>query len=162
MMATKTTTYTTVAGLNKALAKLPKEASAELRTAAKEIASDIAGEAQGRARGLGGLAEVVAPTIKAARDRVPVIKMGSSAKLPKFGRTPQGGFWERTRSGSRQTIGDVIWGAEFGGGARESTRQFLPHKGQTGYFLWPTVRDRSDEMQDRYSEALLDALKDTE
>jgi len=30
-----------------------------------------------------------------------------------------------------------------------------------GYFLWPTVRDRSDEMQDRYSEALMDALEDT-
>ncbi len=155
-MATKTTTYTSVAGLNKALAKLPKEASAELRTAAKEIASDIAGEAAGKARGQGGLAALVAPTIRAVRDRVPVIKMGSARKLP-----TSGGDWERGRSGSRQTIGDVIWGAEFGGGARDVTRQFLPHKGQTGYFLWPTVRDNSDEMQDRYSEALLDALKDT-
>lgn len=154
-MSKKTTTYTTVKGLNRALAKLPKEASAELRTASKAIAQDIADEAAGRARGQGGLAALVAPSIKAARDRVPVVRMGSTARLP-----PQGSDWERGRSGSRQTIGDVIWGAEFGGGARESTRQFLPHKGQTGYFLWPTVRDNSDDMQDRYSEALLNALED--
>lgn len=152
---TKTTTYSTVKGLNKALAKLPKEASAELRTASKAIASDIAREAQGRARGQGGIAAIVAPTIRAYRDRVPTIRMGSARTLP-----TEGTGWERARSGSRQTIGDVIWGAEFGGQGRSATMQFLPHLGQTGYFLWPTVRDRSDEMQDRYSEALLDALGD--
>jgi len=152
----KTTTYTSVKGLNRALARLPKEASAELRVAAKAIAVDIAQEAQGRARGQGGLAALVAPTIKAARDRVPVIRMGGSGKLPE-----SGSDWSRDRNGSRQTIGDVIWGAEFGGQKRATTMQFLPHKGTVGYFLWPTVRDRSDEMQDRYSEALMDALEDT-
>lgn len=152
---TKTTTYTTVKGLNRALSQLPKEASAELRTAAKAIASDIAQEAQGRAKGQGGLAALVAPTIRAARDRVPVIKMGGSGKLPAAGND-----WEHSRSGGRQTIGDVIWGAEFGGRGRPTTQQFLPHKGTAGYFLWPTVRDRSDEMQDRYSQALDDALGD--
>lgn len=151
---TKTTTYTTVKGLNRALSQLPKEASAELRTAAKAIAADIAQEAQGRARGQGGLAALVAPTIRAARDRVPKIVMGSARKLPE-----SGSDWERGRSGSRQTVGDVIWGAEFGGGARDTTQQFLPHKGRTGYFLWPTVRDNSDDMQERYSEALDDALE---
>jgi hypothetical protein len=153
-MPTKTTTYTTVAGLNKALAKLPKEASAELRTASKAIASDIAQEAQGRARGQGGVAALVAPTIKAYRDRVPTIRMGGTKKLP-----TEGAGWERTRDGDKQTIGDVIWGAEFGGRARSTTMQFLPHKGTVGYFLWPTVRDRSDDMQERYSKALDDALE---
>ena len=161
-MAAKTTTYTSVAGLNRALRKLPKEASAELRTAAKAIAADVAKEAQERAKGQGGLAALVAPSIRAARDRVPVIKMGSAAKLPSSGND-----WERGRSGKGQTIGDVIWGAEFGGGKWErtagggSTLQFLPHKGQQGYFLWPAVRANSDDMQERYSQALLDALKDT-
>lgn len=155
-MAAKTTTYTTVQGLNKALSRLPKEASAELRKASKAIAKDIADEAAGKARGQGGVAALVAPTIRAASDRVPVIKMGSSKKLPE-----SGSGWTHGRSGSRQTIGDVIWGAEFGGGARPTTQQFLPHKGTVGYFLWPTVRDNSDDMQDRYSEALLDALEDT-
>lgn len=151
---TKTTTYKTVAGLNKALARLPKEASAQLRTASKDIAGDIADEAADRARGQGGLAALVAPTIRATRDRVPKVLMGSARKLPE-----EGSDWTHGRGGSRQTIGDVIWGAEFGGGARASTVQFLPHKGRSGYFLWPTVRDRSDETQARYSEALMDALE---
>lgn len=152
---TRTKTYTSVPGLYKALSKLPKEASARLRTASREIAQDIADEAAGRARGQGGLAALVAPTIRGTRDRVPKVLMGGSGRLP-----TEGASWARSRSGSRQTVGDVIWGAEFGGGARDVTRQFLPHLGRTGYFLWPTVRDRSDDTQDRYSEALLDALRD--
>ena len=153
-MAAKTTTYSTVKGLNKALARLPKEASAELRTASKAIASKIADEATARAKGVGGVARFV--TVKAYRDRVPVVRMGSTAKLP-----TEGDGWAHSRDGARQTIGDVIWGAEFGGQARDTTLQFMPHKGRTGYFLWPTVRDRSDWMQDQYSDALMNALEDT-
>lgn len=154
-MPAKTTTYTTIAGLNKALRKLPKEASTELRNASLAISRDIAKEAAGRARSQGGLAALVAPSIKAKYDRVPAIKMGSTAKLPE-----EGSDWTHSRGGSRQTIGDVIWGAEFGGKGRATTQQFMEHRGTRGYFLWPTVRDNSDEMQDRYSEALLDALGD--
>ena len=35
-----------------------------------------------------------------------------------------------------------FYGQEFGGGARSRTRQFPPHRGREGYFLWPTVRKR--------------------
>ncbi|GAB4333692.1 MAG: hypothetical protein Kow0010_20360 [Dehalococcoidia bacterium] len=35
-----------------------------------------------------------------------------------------------------------FYGQEFGGGARPRTRQFPPHRGREGYFLWPTVRRR--------------------
>jgi hypothetical protein len=31
-------------------------------------------------------------------------------------------------------------GHEFGGGGRPRTRQFPPHKGKEGYFLFPTIR----------------------
>jgi len=138
------TAYNSIAGLNKALTKLPKEAASELRGASKDIASHVADKAAGRARGMGGPAALVAPSIRATRDRVPVVKMGGSARL---------------RPGSAtQTVGNLIWGAEFGGQARPRTMQFLPHKGTVGYFLWPTVRDDSDYIQERYSSALLDAL----
>ena len=33
-----------------------------------------------------------------------------------------------------------ILGAEFGGGRRPRTRQFPPHLGRQGYFVYPTVR----------------------
>lgn len=154
-MARLTTTYTSVAGLNRALRKVPKEATAKLRDAAQGIAEDIARKAQARAQAEGGVAALVAPTIRAGRDRVPLVRMGSSAKLPE-----SGPGWERDRGGDRQTIGDVMWGAEFGA---IRWLQFEPWRGNgtgAGYFLWPTVRGESDAIGERYSDALLSALED--
>lgn len=154
-MATKVT-FTSVAGLNKALRKLPKEASAKLRDASQDIAKKIASDAADAARSQGGLAAIVAPSIRASRDRVPVVRMGDSSPLP-----TSGTGYTRSRSGTRQTVGDVIWGAEFGGGARPTTTQFRPWRGSgngAGYFLFPTVKDAHEFIQDEYSDALLDAL----
>lgn len=130
-----------MAGLNAALRALPKEMSAELRDESQDIAAAIAGDAASRAMSLGGAARLVAPTIKARRDRVPVIAMGSSTRL---------------RKGPRQTVGDVIFGAEFGGKGRPTTQQFRPHLGTTGYFLWPTIRDRLPWAMDQWLGALED------
>jgi hypothetical protein len=143
----RSTTFNSVAGLNQALRKLPKQETIKLRDAAQGIANDVVPIAQARARGVAnrGYGIYVAPTIKAARDRVPVIKMGGTKRIRK--------------GSSRQTVGDLIWGMEFGGRARDRTMQFLPHLGQTGYALWPTIRDLSPDIGDRYSEALADALE---
>jgi len=158
-VATKTTTTNSVAGLNRQLGALPKEASAELRDASVVIAEDVAADARRRAYQTGGVAFYVAPTIVPARDRIPKVKMGGTAKLP-----TTGSWGSRRRGSSGQTVGDVIWGAEFGGGARErtprggSTLQFMPHLGTIGYSLWPAVRALSPDIGERYSEALGEAL----
>jgi hypothetical protein len=149
----KVSTYHTIEGLNVALRQLPKHLSARMRDASGDIAADIASAAASRARSVGGVAKLVAPTIKARRDRVPVVQMGGNATLP-----TSGDGWTRSRSGARQTIGDVIWGAEFGGGGPR-TSQFLPQR-DPGYFLWPTIEAQGDAIDERYSEALLDALED--
>lgn len=150
-MPARTYTYNNVAGLRRALRKLPKEVSASLREASLGIAQDVAGIAAQRARMVGGVAKYVAPTIKAKSDRVPKIVMGGTARLP------------GERGGRNQTVGNVVWGAEFGGGRRPTTRQFSPWRGNStgaGYFLWPTVRDESAEIMDRYGDALMDAVDD--
>lgn len=149
-----TQTYRNAKGLNKALRRLPKEASARIKDAAVDIADAIAGDAQRNAQALGGIAALVGPTIRAGRDRVPIVRMGGSQKLPE-----SGSDWQHGRDGSRQTIGDVMWGAEFGALAYT---QFEPWRGSdngAGYFLWPAVRERNEWIQDRYSEALDDALQ---
>ncbi len=138
----KVTVYNDVAGLNASLRSLDKLASAHLRDASVVIAADIASKAQGAASSVGGVAKLVGPTIRATRDRIPVVTMGGNA------RTPSG----------RGAIGDLIWGAEFGGGSRPATMQFKPWLGHTGYFLWPTVRGDSTWIQQQYSNALGDAL----
>jgi hypothetical protein len=118
--------------------KLGKDANRELRSAARDIAHGTAQAAQRRGLGLGGLPAIVAPTVRAGSDRVPKV-MGGGAKRVGRRRTP---------------AGQVFFGAEFGGGRRPTTRQFAPHRGQTGYFLWPTIRARKREDLHRYQQAL--------
>lgn len=146
----KMTAFKSVEGLNKALKSLPKEASGTLREASMDIAQDVASRSASEARSQGGIAALVAPTIRVARDRIPAVRMGNSTRI------------DSERDGDRQTIGDIMWGAEFGGRRRSTTQQFLPWRGSgsgAGYFLWPTVRGMEDQIQDRYSEALDDALR---
>lgn len=149
----RTIKFRNVDGLYKTLATLTKEASGELRTESLAIAGDVATKAAGLARDVGGVATLVAPTLKARRDRIPKVAMGGTKRLPPIGGRP--------RHGAEQTVGDVIYGAEFGGGRRPTTRQFKPwrgNKGDAGYFLWPTVRAEYDTVVERYGEALMRAV----
>jgi hypothetical protein len=137
-----------VAGLNKMLNDLPKEVQARIRDESVAIAADVATEARGRALsgGVAKVAKYVAPTIRATRDRAPVVRMGGSGKLP-----PRNGVFRSA------TVGDVMWGAEFGS-ARH--KQFMPWGGNSdsaGYFLWPSIR--LDEAVERWADAVEDAMK---
>lgn len=160
------------------LSRMPKEASDGLRDEAQAIAQDIVGRAQGAATT--PQARLAARSLKARRDRVPVIVAGGSKRLPVGGRKRRGPDL------ARQTFGDVFFGAEFGGsrgsiaalaGAgvgestayrsggrtrysvnRGSTRQFPPHRGRQGYWLYPTIRDMNAEITTRYFDALDRAL----
>lgn len=146
----RTYTFADVKGLNRALRGLSREASVELRDASVRIAGKVAADARARADRSGGVAVLVAPTIRATRDRVPVVRMGSRKRLP-----PRNG---KPRRGPNQTIGNVIWGAEFGSGRYA---QFQPWRGSgtgAGYFLWPAVRDDHEYIGDEYGDALMAAV----
>jgi hypothetical protein len=156
-MAAKMTNYgSNIAGLNRALRKLPKTAKAELTESSREIAEGVAEDARGRAQALvsrvGGW-KYLGPTIKAEKSSKPGIKIGGSRRLKGRGKWPSAG---------QQTVGNLLWGLEFGGGARPTTRQFLPHLGQEGYALWPAVREHEERTMELYSEGLLRALEKTE
>lgn len=142
----KTYTFTEVRGLNAMLRSLPREAQSELRDASKEIAAGIASKARAKATGLGGVAKHVAPTIRATRDRVPVVRMGGSQRLPAWPGRP--------RRGSRQTVGDIMYGAEFG------SRRYpqFPPVTRPGRFLWRVVEDESSSITDAYGDALMRAV----
>jgi hypothetical protein len=141
----KATSYATVDGLSAALRSLGPEASKRLRDASQAIASDMAADARMKAAGIGGAMQLVAPTFVGTRDRVPALKAGGTRRIP-------------GRSGDRQTVGDLLWGAEFGGRGRPRTMQFLPHLGTTGYAFWPAVRAGADDAMADWSQALADAL----
>lgn len=147
-----------VADLRKYLKQLGPEASKELRDRSDIIAMRIAREANAEAAAQRhATAHMVAGNISRGRDRVPLVKMSGSKKLPPH----RSG---RERRGPKQTVANVMWGAEFGGGVRSNTRQFPDWRGNStgaGYFLWPTVRRMGPWMMSEWSKALKDALEMT-
>lgn len=132
--------------LNKTLKELGPELQKELKATNKEAATKVATEAAARARGLGAMGVHFAPGIKAATG-------ATSAGVALDGRKYPG-----------------ILGAEFGAGQDRQRnrrsgqyvgyRQFDPWRGNgsgAGYFLYPTIRDRADEIAGFYEHAI-DAL----
>lgn len=119
--------------LNRALKRLGDEAPAALREANKEAAEDVAGGSRSRAFALGGVAARVAPTISARAGATSAgVGLGGAAH-------PE------------------AMGAEFGGGRRKTTRQFKPWRGSgegAGYFVYPTIRDRSDQIVETYTDKI--------
>jgi hypothetical protein len=140
-----------IEGLNRMMRDLPKEVQARIKDASIAIASDVANEARGRAlSGAGGrVSRYVAPTIRGGQAREPIIRMGGRTSLPSRDGRP--------RTGSRQTVGDIMWGAEFGSAQH---KQFQPWGGNgtsAGYFLWPSIR--MDDILERWAEATEDAMR---
>lgn len=120
-----------VEGLNELILRLKAlETGAEvgIRLANKEAATMVAAGASGAAASLGGVAAHVAPSIKAG------VKSGSVS----FG-------------GDTYPMGA---GAEFGGRGRPTTQQFQPFRGHTGYFVYPTIRRDSEQINTTYRAAL--------
>jgi len=95
----------------------------------------------------------VAKGLRASNDRIPTIKLRNNEP-----------FISKSRPNSRRrkpvTRGDVFFGAEFGGQGRDSTRQFLRHRFRSGYFFWPTVRKRKDQIAKEYLEGMDRVVKE--
>ena len=80
-------------------------------------------------------------------ERLPTLELRGSSPFPSKSRPPS----KRKRKVTRS---DVFFGAEFGGGARPTTQQFLRHRGQSGYFFWPTVRKRKNAIAKEYLDGI--------
>jgi hypothetical protein len=56
----------------------------------------------------------------------------------------------------------TIFGAEFGGGRRKTTRQFPPWRGSgggAGYFVFPTIRGMSGDITDQLENGIRDLMR---
>jgi hypothetical protein len=85
-------------------------------------------------------------------DRLPTLELRGSSPFPSKSRPPSKRRTKVTRS-------DVFFGAEFGGQAKPTTRQFLRHRGQSGYFFWPTVRKRKNAIAKEYLDGISKVVK---
>lgn len=134
-----------VKGINqllRVLNKLPKDLQNDVRDASQGIADNLAAGAKQAAST--PQQRLAALTLKARRDRVPVVTASGTAR-------------------TGVTARDVFFGAEFGGGRRLTTRQFPPWRGSgstAGYFLYPTARQRGKRYFEMWAEAIDKAFKD--
>jgi hypothetical protein len=128
-----------VTQLLRALSKIDKDLQANVRDASQAIANDLVASARGAAHTR--LQALAASALTAKRDRVPVVKVGTSMVRP----------------GTSAT--DIFYGAEFGGGKRPTTRQFPAHKGRQGYFLYPQARAHSSRYMSLWADAIDEAFE---
>jgi hypothetical protein len=143
----------------------------ELRKASEEIAQHIVDKAKVNAagqpkhgptvRGSSGRsqAQIVVNALRARRDRIPTIKLDGTKLYPSKSRSNA----KRTKGKAfgpgmtrKVTMGDVWFGAEFGGRGSKKTQQFLRHRGRQGYFFWQAVRDSKSFIIKEYVQAIDD------
>lgn len=112
---------------------LPKDANNELRDASMRIATLLADSAKNASK-IDAQSAAVGTTVRAIRDRVPVVQAGGARRV--------------TSSGARAF--EILFGSEFGMNrrsgwyaslryGRSEGRQFSPHRGQRGRWFFPTV-----------------------
>ena len=110
-----------------AFQKLPKEANNSLRDETLKLSKRLAAYVVTAGRKEGSQAALVAQTVKARRDRVPVIQAGGTKRL-----------------GSRRAPAyKLLFGSEFGA---NYLRQFKPHLGRGSYWFFRTVEKEEDEI----------------
>ncbi|NBW22518.1 MAG: hypothetical protein EBR82_82685 [Caulobacteraceae bacterium] len=130
------------------------EFSKELRKVAYTIAKDLSTQVRIEAGTVSRATQAiqVAKGLRASNDRFPLIKLRGNES-----------FVSKSRPNSKRkkkvTRADVFFGAEFGGGLTPKTKQFLRHRGQSGYFFWPTVRKRKNEIAKEYLEGIDKVVK---
>lgn len=119
-----------------AFRKLPKEASHQLRDAATKLSEKIAGKAREAALGDSSpQSKLVAPTVKARRDRVPVVAAGGATRVGR----------------NRVPVHRVLFGAEFGS---DRFSQFhRPHQGRRGAWFFPTVEENAALINTEWNQA---------
>ena len=121
---------------------LPKDANNELRDASLKLATVLAGRAQTSARAEGRQGRILAPTVKARRDRLPVIEAGGTKRIGR----------------NRKPAWKLLFGSEFGS---NRLRQFKPHLGSGSYWFFRTIEDNqayTDQEWRRAADAVIRAF----
>lgn len=140
-------------------AKADKNFNNEMRKAAQQVAENLNNKAKAEAATVtrSSQAVEVMKGMRARRDRIPTIALSEKS-----------GFVSKSNPNRKRkrkvTRGDVFFGAEFGGQARPRTKQFLRHRGRSGYFFWQTVRKEKENIAREYLDAIqkvLNTLKDS-
>ena len=139
--------------------KADKRFDVESRIAAGKVAENLLVKARAEAGSVtrNRQALEVMKGMRVGKDRIPKVYLATKSGFVSVSNPNR----KRKR---KVTRGDVFFGAEFGGGARPRTKQFLRHRGKTAYFFWPTVRKEKENIAREYLDAIqkvINTLKDS-
>lgn len=122
-----------------ALRDMPKDAQNEIRDGSVRLAEKLAGKARSSSTTTGSPQGILlASTVKAVRDRVPVIQAGGTKRV---GRNDKPA-WK------------ILFGVEFGS---LDYIQFQKLHSSEGYWLFPLVRRENDTIEREYHQ-IVDAV----
>ena len=157
------------------LQKADDQFNTEMRKASVQVAKGVAQNARRAASTTEHNRQALEAShgLVAKSDRVPTIELKESMRFRSMSRSKMRGAdravfnpvtsviqIRRGRLVNRDvTMGDVFFGAEFGGRRRKTTKQFPPHRGKGGYFFWPTVRRMRNEIAEEYLDAIEETMK---
>ena len=138
--------------------KADKRFDVESRIAAGKVAENLLVKARAEAGSVtrNRQALEVMKGMRVGKDRIPKVYLATKSGFVSVSNPNR----KRKR---KVTRGDVFFGAEFGGGARPRTKQFLRHRGRSAYFFWPTVRKEKENIAREYLDAIqkvINTLKD--
>lgn len=120
---------------------LPTEANKELREASLKLSQSLSTRAKSAAQTDNRQTALLAPTVKARRDRVPFIQAGGAKRV-----------------GSRKKPAyKILFGSEFGS---SRLRQFRPHLGRGSYWFFKTI-ENEQALINREWNAAADHVVDT-
>lgn len=126
----------------RAFSRLPKEASEQIRDTSLRLSQDLADDVAHAARARGSQAALMAPTVKAVRDRVPAITAGGATRVGRH----HASAWR------------LLFASEFGMNRksgwyaaaqyRASTgRQYDPHVGRHSYWFFKEVERHEGDIE---------------
>ncbi len=127
-------------GTLRALRNLPKDASVEIREASLELSKKLARAAESAGKTEGKQAALVSTTVKAAKDRVPVVQAGGNKKLGR----------------NRKPAFKLLFGSEFGA---TNLKQYKPHVGNGSYWFYRTIEKESVTIAKEWQNAADDIIR---
>lgn len=142
-------------GLLKVLNVMEKESQFELKNEVYSISSWVAGGI--KTSGYVGArfpaqAAIVAATVRPARDRVPTIYVGGSKGRASGGANAGQLLFGNEFGGNRNAFGNLS--AFPNGGYRFPPRTSREGRGNTGYWIFPTLKSMQPEIKRRWFEAV--------
>jgi hypothetical protein len=123
-----------------AFRSLPKAANDSLRKRSMELAQTLADRVAAAGRADSRQSALVAPTVRARRDRVPVIVAGGPKRVGR----------------NRKPAHKILFGAEFGA---KTLPQFRPHLGRGSYWFFRTVEENQAETARAWDQVADDILR---